>query len=459
MKKNKKTKRKAKIISIIVVLSVLIGNITGIGAEVPYEREKYDYGELTPNDPLEYMQNEPNDLKKGPDEIWERQNDPELPKPPEGMRELPQDDGSTDRYIVKYNPSGKENFRSKLSSQVAYSESIGINGEWEVLRLHEKTLPMEFAESIRSSRALADIAFIQPDYKLSLESINDDETANDEQDSGDENEIIETEDETDESIYEKTEYIETEEETDEKFLTDEITPYISLTGEIIVAVIDTGVDIYHNDLAEYIDTTNMWDFTQNSSQIYDPANPLDSAHGTHIAGIIAATARENGIGNIKILPLRVFAGGAAYTSDIIAAVEYAAAKGAAIINCSFGSAQENPALRETIANTDALFVCAAGNNRRDLTELPSYPACYDLPNIISVASVNVDGGFSYFSNYGENVDITALGRDVWSTLPENNYGPQTGTSMSAAYVIAAAAAVGANETLTADALKICIRRI
>ena len=482
IKNNKKAKRKTKIISIAIIFTMLIGNVLGTNAltfqESFQESDNRGYGEITPNDPLEYMQNEPIEPQRVLDTLplRERQHGSELPE--QGMREPPPDDGSTDRYIVKYNTGGRENFRSKLSNKVAYIESIGTNGEWEVLRLHEKTLPTELAESIRNNRALGDIAFIQPDYKLSLDSLagdeltdgeepadetdavietegeNDDESADDEQPADETDAIIETEDEYDDETTEDEqpdEYI--DDESDDIFQADEMTMNMNPIGEIIVAVIDTGVDVYHSDLAEYIDTANMWDFTQDSSEIYDPANPLDSAHGTHIAGIIAAAARENGLDNIKILPLRVFAGGAAYTSDIIAAIEYAAAKGAAIINCSFGSSQENPALEEAMANADALFVCAAGNSRRDLTERPSYPACCDLPNIISVASVNADGGFSYFSNYGASVDITALGRDVWSALPENGYGAQTGTSMAAAYVTAVAASVSATENLTTDGLK------
>jgi len=455
-------KHKTKIMSMAIIFTMLIGNVFGTNALTFQESDNRGYGEITLNDPLEYMQNEPVESQRRPEELRERQHGSELPE--QGMREPPPDDGSTDRYIVKYNAGGRENFRSKLSGKVASSERIGTNGEWEILRLREKTLPAEFAESIRNSRALGDIAFIQPDYKLSLENLDGDETTDEEPTDGEQpadetDAVIEAEDENEEYIddgeptndEQTDEYI--DDESDEILQAGEMTANINQIGEIIVAVIDTGVDVYHSGLIEYIDTANMRDFTQGGSQIYDPANPLDSAHGTHIAGIIAAAARENGAGNIKILPLRVFAGGVAYSSDIIAAVEYAAAKGAAVINCSFGSPQENPALREAMANTDALFVCAAGNNRRDLTAVPSYPACYGLPNIVSVASVNADGGFSYFSNYGANVDITALGRDVWSTLPENGYGTQTGTSMSAAYVTAVAAVVGANETLTADGLR------
>jgi hypothetical protein len=132
----------------------------------------------------------------------------------------------------------------------------------------------------------------------------------------------------------------------------------------------------------------------------------------------------------------------AYTSDILAAIAHAEEQGASIVNCSFGSTSDNPALFETIRDSNMLFVCAAGNSRHDMAETPSYPAAYDLPNVIGVASVNNDGGLSYFSNYGAGiVDITAPGRSVMSTIPENGRGPMTGTSMSAGIVTGAAAAV------------------
>ena len=107
------------------------------------------------------------------------------------------------------------------------------------------------------------------------------------------------------------------------------------------------------------------------------------------------------------MPLKVFENGTAYTSDIIEAINYAEENGASIVNCSWGCTEENLALKETMENSDMTFVCAVGNNRLNLIETPIYPACYDLDNIISVTSVNNDGGLSYFSNYGD-VDISAL---------------------------------------------------
>ena len=296
-------------------------------------------------------------------------------------------------------------------------ELAAISSGWEILTLNERMLPSEFAAIIRNSSAIYDIEHIQPDFVLQLASVDH---------------ILDS-------------------VVSEEFIApQENLRRPPLASSVTVAVIDTGIDHNHPSLSNHI--LPGWNFPNNTSVTYDASQPLASAHGTHITGIIAGTASAAGV-NVQILPLQVFADGKAYTSDIIAAIEYAAIRGAGIVNVSFGSTQENPALKEAIASVDALFVCAVGNHRRNFIEQPSYPAGFNLPNIISVASVNADGGLSFFSNYGLNIDIAALGRDVWSTFPENEYGPLTGTSMSAAYVTAVAAILSANEGLSVSELK------
>lgn len=230
------------------------------------------------------------------------------------------------------------------------------------------------------------------------------------------------------------------------------------TDEVIVAVIDTGIDIEHselknniwinmkevednidNDLNLYIDDINGYNFVDENNVVCNAEWGNDMAHATHIAGIIAGKSDANEelkkIGaNIKIMPLRVFSGGKAKTSKIIEAIEYAKGMNVDIINCSFGSGENNPALKDVIENSpDILFVCASGNGRNNLDKTPIYPAAYDLPNVISVTSANNDGGLSYFSNYGkETIDIAASGKEIDSTLPYDSRGRFTGTSVSAA---------------------------
>ena len=227
----------------------------------------------------------------------------------------------------------------------------------------------------------------------------------------------------------------------------------------IVALIDTGVDIYnealvgriYNNDAEkgndedgngFTGDVNGWDFYNDIPEVYNAELGMDQAHGTHIAGIIAETATD-----AKILPLKVFENGVAYTSDIIEAIQYAEMMGANVVNCSWGCTEENSALKEAMESSSMTFVCASGNNRLDLSETPIYPACFDLDNVISVTSVNDDGGLSYFSNYG-NVDIAAPGRDIEGIFPGNTTGTLTGTSISAAMVTGAVAAVYTNNDET-----------
>ena len=200
-----------------------------------------------------------------------------------------------------------------------------------------------------------------------------------------------------------------------------------------VAVIDGGVDITHAAFTDRI--TDAWDFTAGTELTYDADRIDQYYHGTHVAGIIAQTAP-----NAQIVPLRVFNQGKAYTSDIIDAIRYAEEHGAEIVNCSWGSTDDNRILKETIEESKMLFICAVGNSRMNLDEMPVYPAAFDLDNVLSAGALNPDQGFSYFSNYGnKNVDIAALGRNVESTWPGNTYGKMSGTSMAAAAVSGGAA--------------------
>ena len=197
----------------------------------------------------------------------------------------------------------------------------------------------------------------------------------------------------------------------------------------LVAIVDTGCDLVHPDFwgqlwtnpAEiadngidddgngYVDDVHGWDFLDNDNTPQDT-----SGHGAHVAGIIAATTNNSrGITGVsmstRILPLRfmnTFSQGT--TSDAIQAIEYAIAQGAKIINCSWGGSQFSVSLYNTMANSDALFVCAAGNNAADIGETPFYPAGFDLSNVIAVAASDQNDQLCWFSNYSATqVDVTA----------------------------------------------------
>lgn len=251
--------------------------------------------------------------------------------------------------------------------------------------------------------------------------------------------------------------------------------------DMIVAVIDTGVDYTHEDLIPnlwrnpgetgldaqgrdkssngvdddgngYVDDVLGWDFVSNDNKPFDLAvEPLDllkgagnPGHGTHCAGNVAARG-DNGVGisgvapNVKIMSLRFLSEkGGGTTADAIKAIDYALKNGAKVLSNSWGSEGEDPAagaenraLREAVQRSmdqGTLFVAAAGNGHRgvgydnDTDKMPSYPASYDHENIVSVAALDVKDQLGSFSNWGaRTVDLGAPGVVVFSTTVGGNY--------------------------------------
>ncbi|MBS3028938.1 MAG: S8 family serine peptidase [Dolichospermum sp. DET50] len=248
---------------------------------------------------------------------------------------------------------------------------------------------------------------------------------------------------------------------------------------LVIGVIDTGVDYNHPDLVGniwtnpgeiagdgidndnngYIDDIRGWDFAYNDN------NPSDvDGHGTHVSGTIAGKG-NNGVGvtgvawNAKIMPLKFLADdGFGSTSNAIKAIDYATAKGVKITNNSWGGGPSEQALYNAInaaGQAGALFIAAAGNDSIDTDTSPHYPSSYNLANIISVASTTNTDSLSWFSNYGlTSVDLGAPGSGIYSTLPNNSYGTYSGTSMASPHVAGAAALVWSqNPTWTAQQVK------
>ena len=233
-------------------------------------------------------------------------------------------------------------------------------------------------------------------------------------------------------------------------------------NNIIVAVIDTGVDYNHPDLKNniwkstreipnngidddrngYIDDIYGWNFASENNDVSD-----HDSHGTHVAGIIAASNNDIGMvgvaPNVKIMPLNVFRGRAGSASSIIKAIVYAKTNGASIVNMSLTTAGYDQSLRDTMAYaSDIIFVSAAGNNSQSNNIYPKYPANYDLPNNISVASIDQNGDLSSFSNYGSTtVHLAAPGDRIYSTLPNGKYGYKSGTSMATPYITGVSALI------------------
>ena len=211
------------------------------------------------------------------------------------------------------------------------------------------------------------------------------------------------------------------------------------SSNVIVAVVDSGVDINHPDLQTniwtnpgetpgngvdddgngYIDDINGWDF------YIDDNDPRDAnGHGTHVAGTIAAVG-DNATGvtgvswSAKIMVLRFLdAWGNGTTANAIAAIEYAAAMGADVINNSWGSGGFSTSLKTAIDAAEAVVVCAAGNSGRNNDSIPFYPSSYNSANIVAVAASDQDDTLAWFSNYGANsVDVAAPGTNIYSASP------------------------------------------
>lgn len=250
-------------------------------------------------------------------------------------------------------------------------------------------------------------------------------------------------------------------------------------SNVIVAVIDTGVDYTHEDLAAnhwvnpgeiagngidddgngYIDDVYGYDFYNLD------ADPFDGhSHGTHVAGTIAAVG-NNGIGvagvswGAKIMAVKFLSdSGGGYTSGAISSVLYAADMGARIMSNSWGGGAFSQALEDAIwtaYEANSLFVAAAGNDSSNNDASPYYPSSYDVPNVIAVAATDHNDNLAYFSSYGANtVDLTAPGVDTYSTTPGNSYGIKSGTSMATPHVSGAAALLlSQNPARNTDGLK------
>lgn len=234
--------------------------------------------------------------------------------------------------------------------------------------------------------------------------------------------------------------------------------------DVIVAILDTGVDLWHQDLAAniwtnpgefphdgidndqngYIDDIHGWNFVDNNNVVYQST---DEPHGTHVAGIIGAVG-NNSLGvtgtawQVQLMVLKILGPkGTGFLSHALEAFAYAAKAGAKIANNSWGHDGFSEAEMLAIAASELLFICAAGNEgtNNDLGG-GNYPSSYDLENIIAVAATNENDELAWFSNYGaSSVQLAAPGVSIYSTYPGDNYGSMSGTSMATPFVAGAAA--------------------
>jgi subtilisin family serine protease len=210
------------------------------------------------------------------------------------------------------------------------------------------------------------------------------------------------------------------------------------SSQVIIAVIDSGVDYNHPDLADNIwsnpgeiengiddDGNGKVDDVRGWDWVDDDNDPMDyNGHGTHCAGTIAAVGNNSrGVTGVcwsaRLMPLRFLdTSGSGSTADAISAIDYANSMGAHVINNSWGGGGSSNALREAIEASPAVVVCAAGNSGADNDTSPHYPSNYDCGNIIAVAATDQNDGLASFSNYGATtVDVGAPGVNIYSGSP------------------------------------------
>lgn len=222
----------------------------------------------------------------------------------------------------------------------------------------------------------------------------------------------------------------------------------------IIAVLDSGIDAYHEDLK-----ANMWknpheeadgqdnnkdgfvDDIHGLNAVDGSGNVIDEVgHGTHVAGIIGATG-NNGLGvtgvnwETQLMAIKIADGDRVSLVAAISGTLYAAEHGVRIANHSWGGSARNPILEDVMKSAPMLHICAAGNSQRDSDQQPFYPAGFDAPNILSVGASAQDDSPLFFSNWGQNsVDLHAPGARIFSTLPVHGYDELSGTSMAAPHV-------------------------
>jgi len=216
-------------------------------------------------------------------------------------------------------------------------------------------------------------------------------------------------------------------------------------SNVVIAIIDTGVDYNHEDLTDKIlrDENGKvvgWNFVKNND------DPMDgNGHGTHCAGIAAAST-NNGKGgagvawNCKIMPMKGLSDrGAGYAENLADCIVYAADKGADVLSNSWGSRMPSQTIYEAIKyayGKGVVVVAAAGHSNSSGAHYPS-----GHPEVISVAATDSKDKKASFSNYGTTVDISAPGVAIYSSIPGDKYASFSGTSMACPHVAGVAAMI------------------
>ncbi len=359
---------------------------------------------------------------------------------------------TTDRLIIKYKARTTD---SLVRESIVRKHQLQIKKYLPMSRLHVYKAPTGTDKSgmdklIKELRQNDQVEYVEPDYIVSVDTVPNDPFYS--------------------QLYGLHNTGQTGGTADSDIDAQEAWGLNTGSSNVIVAVIDTGVDYNHNDLA-----ANMWhnpgeipgDSTDNDGNGYiddvyginaitNSGDPWDDHyHGTHCAGTIGAVG-NNGTGvvgvcwTVKIMALKFLnSGGSGYSSDAITCIEYAVANGAHIMSNSWGGGGFSQALNDAIVaakNAGVLFIAAAGNSGTNNDISPHYPSSYTVDNVIAVAATDRYDQLAYFSCFGAtSVDVAAPGVGIYSTVPGNGYNSLSGTSMATPHVAGLAALIKADD--------------
>ena len=362
---------------------------------------------------------------------------------------------SEQRIIVKYkNGASINQIQAKLAA--AQSSTPSSTPSWELaasgLGVMKISSTADMEKAIAQLKKDSNVLYAEPDYKIQIASIPNDPRFGDQWGLHNEGQPADG-DMVDDIFVDGGVKLYGTVDTD--INAPEAWEITQGSADVVVAVLDTGIDIAHPDLVNniwtnkkeipdngvdddgngFVDDVHGWDFYNKDNSLFDAWD--GDIHGTQVAGILAASA-NNGIGiagtapNVAVLPLKVIGpDGTGYISDVIQAIQYAEQAGAQIANLSWVTSIPSVALEEAIEASSLLFVTAAGNDLgagtsnavRDLDVNPVYPAAYDSDNILSVAGMSFGNELIWYSNYGQKtVDVAAPATSILSTVPTRNIG-------------------------------------
>lgn len=368
------------------------------------------------------------------------------------------------RIIVKFRPGTSQQKRVQMHAEmgVLLNHQLRVLNDFDIIELSSG---QDVADVIKRYQQQYEISYAEPDMQVNTMSIPNDPSYSE--------------------LWGLNNNMQTGGTVNADINAPEAWDLTTGSASVVVAVIDTGVDYNHPDLA-----ANMWvnpgeiagDNIDNDGNGYvddiygidtanDDSDPFDDAgHGTHVAGTIGAVGNNNlGVVGVNhqtsIIACKFLsASGGGSTSNAIKCLDYMLdlkknrGVNLVITNNSWGGGGFSQALYDAIkkhADESILFAAAAGNSSNNNDGTGSYPATYDLANIISVAATDHNDSLAYFSSYGKKtVDVAAPGVNILSTTPNNSYASYNGTSMATPQVAGLIALTKAYDpSLTSQQLK------